>query len=346
MLDSSTEQFGDSYIPGHVAFDGDTPIVQLSAGDSHTAALSALGDVWAWGTFRDASGVYGFALDTRIALRPVLVYRPKTSEEQVVRIVSGADHIVALTRAGTVLTWGTGQQGQLARIGERMGDRAKRATLLTPAPVLLRRRGKRGERPRVVDVAAAAYATFLVLGTGHVMAAGLNNYGQLGIEGDYDHMFFKLEDVKALEGWNVGGIKGGQHHTLVLATKENEGAATRLLSFGRPTYGRLGQKEADVGSDSACPIPRPVDGLEGVQLAGAAAGIAVSGTYGIEGDAWLWGFGTNSQLGKGDDDSGTIKDGVLIRQKYVVAEYFQMHPRCPLMIHIVSQTKSCPRSWR
>jgi alpha-tubulin suppressor-like RCC1 family protein len=35
-------------------------------GDSHSCALTELGAVWAWGTYRDASGVMGFAKHTRI----------------------------------------------------------------------------------------------------------------------------------------------------------------------------------------------------------------------------------------------------------------------------------------
>jgi hypothetical protein len=35
-------------------------------GDSHTCALTELGAVWAWGTYRDGSGVMGFAKHTRI----------------------------------------------------------------------------------------------------------------------------------------------------------------------------------------------------------------------------------------------------------------------------------------
>ena len=33
------------------------------------------------------------------------------------------------------------------------------------------------------------------------------------------------------------------------------------------------------------------------------AGPEVSATVGADGRAWLWGFGTNSQLGNGNDDS-------------------------------------------
>ena len=37
-----------------------------------------------------------------------------------------------------------------------------------------------------------------------------------------------------------------------------------------------------------------------------SAGLAVSGCLSVDGDAWLWGFGTNSQLGKGDDDGDEL----------------------------------------
>ncbi len=102
--------------------------------------------------------------------------------------------------------------------------------------------------------------------------------------------------VKSLP--SVRGVRAGQHHTLA-ATADGG-----LLSFGRPTYGRLGQGSADVAADSACPEPMRVDGLEGVEVAGAAAGLAVSGCFDASGDGWLWGFGTSNQLGKGDDDEG------------------------------------------
>merc|ERR1719239_581654 len=34
-------------------------VVQISAGDSHSAALTESGQVWIWGTFRDSSGPIG-----------------------------------------------------------------------------------------------------------------------------------------------------------------------------------------------------------------------------------------------------------------------------------------------
>ena len=52
---------------------------------------------------------------------------------------AGADHTAGVTAGGALLTWGSGQQGQLGRVGERMSDRAKMETLLTPHAVVVKR---------------------------------------------------------------------------------------------------------------------------------------------------------------------------------------------------------------
>lgn len=62
---------------------------------------------------------------------------------------------------------------------------------------------------------------------------------------------------KALDG--ASGASGGQHHSLVL----KDGA---LWSCGRPTYGRLGRKDAPIDTDEPVSTPAPVDGLEGVKV--------------------------------------------------------------------------------
>lgn len=131
---------GDPYTPGQVALPAAAgPAVQISAGDSHTCALTESGAVWAWGTYRDGSGVMGFGATTRIQLTPVCVHQPATPAQQVVRLASGADHTAGVTSSGELLTWGSGQQGQLGRVGERLSDRVKMGTLLTPHPVPIKR---------------------------------------------------------------------------------------------------------------------------------------------------------------------------------------------------------------
>lgn len=298
---------GDSYTPGRVLFteaeqmdnrnlEFPNEVVQISAGDSHTCVLMRCGSVWAWGTFRDSSGVMGFSPSQRIQLVPCCIYRPEKPAEQIVRISSGADHVAAITAAGELLTWGTGQQGQLGRVGGRLSGRIKMETLTQPHPVPLKAAaGRQGAAARkIVDVDCGTYTTFALAENGNVYACGLNNYGQLALS-NLEPVFVPTK-IKSLEGKDVKKLCSGQHHTLAIT----EGG--QILSFGRPTYGRLGQLQADSNSDSACPTPSYVDCLDGIRVTGAAAGLAVSGCFDDKGDAFLWGFGTSNQLGKGDDD--------------------------------------------
>lgn len=304
---------GDPYTPGRVpmpAACAGKKCVQLSAGDSHSVALFEDGSVASWGTYRDGSGVMGFGVETHVQLVPTVVYAPDARQGRpaMLSVSSGADHVCGLTGEGTVVSWGSGQQGQLGRVGVRMSERMRLQTFLVPTVVPLKARG-RGVRRFVVDVACGTYSSFFLMSDGSLYACGLNNYGQLGIKGDGDDGDDGDDDVSVVHvPTRVAGADGvvkvfpGQHHTLFLTSDKG------LLSCGRPTYGRLGQRGADVGSDVGSPTLAPVDGdaLEGRRVAGAAAGLAVSGCFDTEGNAYTWGFGTSNQLIKGDDDEDEV----------------------------------------
>ena len=116
---------------------------------------------------------------------------------------------------------------------------------------------------------------------------------------------------------------GGDHHTLAVTQ------TGQLLSFGRPTYGRLGRTDVDVNSDdpihtpevraSECwtrirPLlsltsllsPQLVHGFESDPVACAAAGTAVSACVTRSGACYSWGYGDTSMLGKpGEGDETT-----------------------------------------
>ncbi len=187
----------DPYVPGRVPMPRECEgkrVVQLSAGDSHSCALLDDGSVVSWGTFRDASGVMGFSATARLQLVPTVVYMPcgdssatsvtvdsHARRPAILSISSGADHVCALTGDGTVVSWGSGQQGQLGRVGERMSERMRLQTFLVPTVVPVKRTVGRMHRI-VVDVACGTYSTFMLLSDGSVYACGLNNYGQLGID--------------------------------------------------------------------------------------------------------------------------------------------------------------------
>ncbi|XP_072890854.1 regulator of chromosome condensation isoform X2 [Hemitrygon akajei] len=56
-LGRDTSQDGSEMVPSRVLLD--EHVVQVSAGDSHTAALTESGQVYIWGSFRDSNGVIG-----------------------------------------------------------------------------------------------------------------------------------------------------------------------------------------------------------------------------------------------------------------------------------------------
>mmetsp|Transcript_34102 Transcript_34102/g.85402 ORF Transcript_34102/g.85402 Transcript_34102/m.85402 type:complete len:469 (-) Transcript_34102:211-1617(-) len=293
---------GDSYVPGRVAMPaGAGRVVQLSAGDSHTVALTEEGVVYAWGTFRSDAGVMGFNESTRLQLVPVKVLALRSigrGADRIAKITSGADHVAALSERGRLYTWGSGLQGQLGRLGPRAVD-GKVREMLTPAQVRLP--PKLGKA--FADVDCGTYCTLAwTTGGGRLTVWGLNNYGQLGVEGS--NVLWVLTEPPSLKGHApVAWAKGGQHHTLVALA-----GGRGMLSMGRPTYGRLGRSGVDVTSDEPVPAPGAVEGLEGIELGGGAAGLAVSGAFGTgANELYMWGFGTSSQLGKGDDDEDEVK---------------------------------------
>jgi regulator of chromosome condensation len=74
-------------------------VVQIACGASHSIALTAEGDVYSWGTYRDANGVIGFSDTVEAATEPTkLTSLPKGAK--VVQVAAGESHDVLLTEQG------------------------------------------------------------------------------------------------------------------------------------------------------------------------------------------------------------------------------------------------------
>jgi len=309
------EEEEDSFLPGEVTLP--SKAVMICCGDSHTAALTQEGEVWAWGTFRDSSGPIGLMEEGQLQKTPLKVMpgvqtkKPrrsafnKTSMTQVVKICSGSDHLVMLTRAGEIYTMGNAEQGQLGRIMEKFCHRGGRRgidTFLKPDRIHVK--SKYGG---FAEVWAGSYNTVAVAKSGEVLVCGLNNYNQLGVsEGLTFYMPVVSRDLSS-HSW--GSIAIGQHHAI---GQEKDG---RVLALGRSEYGRLGLGDGTGDASKAT----EVTGVNGCTE--VACGTAVS--YAVTGDGKLysWGMGTNGQLGTGEEDdvwqpyhvaSKQVKDRIVI----------------------------------
>ncbi|XP_076016985.1 regulator of chromosome condensation [Genypterus blacodes] len=280
-LGRDTSESGSETVPGKVPIE--EKVVQVSAGDSHTAALTEEGRVYIWGSFRDNTGVIGLLEPMKKCELPVKV----PISEPVVKIVSGNDHLVMVTQEGNLYTSGCAEQGQLGRVPERFSIRGGRkglSRLLIPQVVKVQ--GK----VHFTDAFCGAYFTFAVSKEGYVYGFGLSNYRQLGTKSDT--MCFVPVKLTCFKNSTTSWVDfcGGQHHTLCL---DAEG---QVYSLGRAEYGRLGLGQDAVEKGE----PTPVTGIE--PASGVTCGASVSFAVTREGSVYSWGMGTNLQLGTGEED--------------------------------------------
>lgn len=272
---------GSETIPGKVELG--LKVVQVSAGDSHSAALTEDGVVYVWGSFRDNNGVIGLLEPLKTCKLPTKL----PMKEPVLKIASGTNHLVLVTTDGNLYTLGSAEQGQLGRVAELFTNRGGRKGLgRYLEPQMVNVKGK----VHFTDAFCGAYVTFALSNEGYVYGFGLSNYHQLGTKSTTILYFpVKLTCFKnSTTSWV--DFSGGQHHTLCL---DAEG---QVYSLGRAEYGRLGLGQgAEEKSE-----PTPVTGMEPVCR--VACGESVSYAVTREGGVYSWGFGTNLQLGTGEDD--------------------------------------------
>ncbi|XP_061675987.1 regulator of chromosome condensation [Syngnathoides biaculeatus] len=280
-LGRDTKEEGSEMSPGKVVLD--EKVVQVSAGDSHTAALTEEGTVYVWGSFRDNNGVIGLLDHFKTTVVPTKV--PMT--EAVVKVTSGNDHLVMLTATGNLYTSGTAEQGQLGRVPEQFSNRGGRKGLdRLLIPQMVKVKGK----VHFVDAFCGAYFTFAVSKDGHVYGFGLSNYHQLGTKSTT--MCFAPVRLTTFKNSTTTWVdfSGGQHHTVCL---DSEG---QVYSLGRAEYGRLGLGEkAEEKSE-----PTAVSGVEPASRVTCGASVSYAVTK--EGSAYAWGMGTNLQLGTGQEE--------------------------------------------
>ncbi|KAM4062725.1 regulator of chromosome condensation (RCC1) repeat domain-containing protein [Hirsutella rhossiliensis] len=307
-LESTPTALSDEY------FAHGTKFVQVVASDSASFALTEDGRVYGWGTFRSSDGVLGFTEKIRVQETPVLLPTLKNIKA----LSAGSNHILALDHKGYVLAWGCGQQNQL---GRRIIERNKLSSLI-PQGIGL-------PRGKIVKVACGSYHSFALDKDGNVWGWGLNNFGEIGAEGNAgedDAVILKPAKVEFLDKYEVTGIDGGVHHS-VACTDKGE-----LLTWGRVDGFQIGfepdqLKKDDVlfderGDPRILIRPTPHAGVS--KVASVSAGTDNSFAVTDDGKVYSWGFSANYQTGQGtieDIHTPTLVDNSAIRDKKILAAY-------------------------
>ncbi|MEP7096628.1 MAG: Ig-like domain repeat protein [Dokdonella sp.] len=235
-----------------------TPAV--SAGGTHTCALTASGAISCWGM--NLNGQLGDNSTTgRTA--PVTVYSFATGAAAV---AAGGSHTCALTTAGGVKCWGNNANGQL-------GDNSQNQRQV-PVDVV-------GLTSGVQAVAAGSDHSCALTITGGVRCWGNNANGQLG-DNSLNQRLTPI-NVQGLTS-GVTGIAAGGNQTCALTS------AGALKCWGSNSNGQL-------GDNSVTQRPAPVD-VSG--LSGGVAAIEVGATHAcavVGGAAKCWGNNGNGQVG-------------------------------------------------
>ena len=227
----------------------------ISAGGSHSIALSTDGSIRTWGN--DSSGQLGLGR-LLVSTTPVTV----AGATGITAIASGNSHVIALKSDRTIVAWGKNDNGELGD-----GTTINRST---PVPVT--------GLTNVDKIWARGSHNFAHTLDGSYWAWGANGAGELGI-GSYDNQTTPVR-VSGMEDVIELSLGGG--HTLA---RKRDGS---VWAWGHNDYGQLGDGTRSAEFTGRA-TPAPVSGLTNV------VEIAAGGNHSLarkaDGSVWAWGKG-------------------------------------------------------
>ena len=251
-------------------------VTRVSAGGSHTCALTTGGGLKCWG-----ANNYGQLGDGTTTPRKVPTdVQGLTSN--VASIAAGNVHTCAVTISGAAKCWGSGTLGSL-------GDGT--ATDKT-APVVVS-----GLSTGVASLTAGHGHTCVVTTSGAAKCWGYNYSGQVGNGGLYTTQNTPAT-VNGLSS-NVALITAGYQHTCALTT------LGEALCWGANGYGQIGD-----GSTTNRSAPTVVSSLN-AGTAALSAGFSHTCALTAVGAAKCWGYNNSGQLGDGTTMNRTTPVPVL-----------------------------------
>jgi len=251
-----------------------TGVVAVAAGTYHSLALTAGGQVYAWG--RNYEGELGTGDTTGHATPVTVTVASGDPLTNVVSIAAGDYHSLAMTSDGQVYAWGDNDNGQLG-----VDDTTRRYTAVPVASPFDATKPMTG----IVAVAGANSFSLFLSNSGTVFGTGYNANGQLGT-GDTTRQTVPVT-VTSLAGVTVQAIAASDDNfSLALASDGT------VYAWGLNNYGQLGS--GDTANSSRA---HQVGGLSG------ATAVAANGDHSMallqDGTVREWGADYYGQLGDG-----------------------------------------------
>ena len=286
-------------------------IVQVAAGDQHSACITAGGLLYTWGLSTDgrlghgkintpiigdggggcggsgsntqgnsASGLLtsaGSSSGTEIDqahVQPRVVNVFVRTKKRVQHVSCGADHTLAIDDTSSAYSWGRGNYGALGQ-----GDTRSRWH-----PIRIQcAQGVNGLKWSMV-AAGAKHSLFLAV-DGNLFTCGHGGNGRLGLGNTSGQLY--PEKVTEPSGVKYRYVSAGEAHSAVVATSGS------LYTFGCGRHGRLGH-----GIEEDLDAPTAVDTLQRVHVLQSACGLAHTVVLSASGELFSCGMAEQGQCGQ------------------------------------------------
>ncbi|BDR53582.1 hypothetical protein KIM372_14890 [Bombiscardovia nodaiensis] len=291
--------------PVEVRLPADKVFTTVAAGSQQGFAVSAQGQVYAWGA---NSGQLGDGTATDRAT-PVVFVLP--TGVKAVSVAAGSNHSLVLADNGHIYTAGLNSDGQLG-----LGDTTTRTTPADLAPPV---------NHSYKAVAAGASHSLALLDDGSIRAWGNNANGQLGnntITGSTAPVETTLPAGTTAAQVTAGGDTSG----LIDSTG-------RAWTWGNNANGQLG-----LGDTANRTVPTVVSGLPST-----VSRISMGGTHSLavsSNNLYAWGNNTYGQLGTGDTTARTAPTTITLPGNATPA-----WPRAGSTHSISSTTDGAAHTW-
>lgn len=256
----------------------DVDFTSITAGGSHTCAVTPLEDAYCWGANAYFQLGDGFSLNDSNS--PVEVdYNPRMNT-----VDAGLQHTCSLVDFGTtgndvVACWGRSDQGQVGQTGPS-------GVVATPRWI----RDDQNTPLQAQSVASGDKHACLVTILGEAYCWASNASGQVG-DGTNVRQF---DATPVLGGLTFASVAAGSAHSCGLTP------AGVAYCWGANDLGQLGD---GTNTDSGTPV----------MVAGGHTFAELSGSCGLttDGDAYCWGDGAAGQLGNGSNSASNTPVAVL-----------------------------------
>jgi len=252
-------------------------VVSVAAGEQHSLAIDADGNLWAWGETDEGQIGNGTYLHGSEQTPVQIKAGTKWSA-----VAAGRFHSLAIDAGGNLWGWGSNRYGQLGNgnMGYyQIGD----LTYEEPIPIQI----KAGTK--WTAIAAGSDHSLAIDADGNLWVWGHNYYGQLG-NGNSGEGAHELVPVQIRAGTKWSAIAAGWDHSLAIDASGN------LWAWGYNGFGQLGNGTGGISSaDQAIPVPISPETKWTAIAAGWFHNLAIDAS----GNLWAWGLNSHGQLGNG-----------------------------------------------